>query len=230
MLAEIYHQLPSTNPGVCAGAGGLALMEAVHGTAPDIAGKDLANPTAILLSGGVFSSVLTALLVAVMSSNVPKLTSLNSPSSRGPHGTSNNHNMCSSTACMMLRHINLNEHADNIQVRIIANPATGLGSSRCFACNHVAILSNALSTVHGVNVPTLGAGRGAGCDCGWQVPHRRSGRQGQDLGVHEGHHRQDGLGSDALIRQSHGGQQWETNCSSRTPCKSCRHRKGLTQS
>ncbi len=26
-------------------------MEAVHGTAPDIAGKDLANPTAILLSG-----------------------------------------------------------------------------------------------------------------------------------------------------------------------------------
>ena len=33
------------------GAGGLALMEAVHGTAPDIAGKDLANPTAILLSG-----------------------------------------------------------------------------------------------------------------------------------------------------------------------------------
>jgi isocitrate dehydrogenase (NAD+) len=33
------------------GAGGLALMEAVHGTAPDIAGKDLANPTAMLLSG-----------------------------------------------------------------------------------------------------------------------------------------------------------------------------------
>lgn len=31
--------------------GGLALMEAVHGTAPDIAGKDLANPTALLLSG-----------------------------------------------------------------------------------------------------------------------------------------------------------------------------------
>lgn len=26
-------------------------MEAVHGTAPDIAGKDLANPTALLLSG-----------------------------------------------------------------------------------------------------------------------------------------------------------------------------------
>ena len=35
----------------CAGLGGLALMEAVHGTAPDIAGKDLANPTALLLSG-----------------------------------------------------------------------------------------------------------------------------------------------------------------------------------
>ncbi|KAK9810650.1 hypothetical protein WJX73_007589 [Symbiochloris irregularis] len=33
------------------GLGGLALMEAVHGTAPDIAGKDLANPTALLLSG-----------------------------------------------------------------------------------------------------------------------------------------------------------------------------------
>lgn len=55
--------------GRCAGANGLALMEAVHGTAPDIAGKDLANPTAILLSG-----------------------------------------------CMMLRHINLNDYADNIQV------------------------------------------------------------------------------------------------------------------
>ena len=26
-------------------------MEAVHGTAPDITGKDLANPTALLLSG-----------------------------------------------------------------------------------------------------------------------------------------------------------------------------------
>ena len=43
-------------------------MEAVHGTAPDIAGKDLANPTAILMSG-----------------------------------------------CMMLRHLELNGHADNIQ-------------------------------------------------------------------------------------------------------------------
>lgn len=33
------------------GANGLALMEAVHGTAPDIKGQDLANPTALLLSG-----------------------------------------------------------------------------------------------------------------------------------------------------------------------------------
>jgi isocitrate dehydrogenase (NAD+) len=33
------------------GANGLALMEAVHGTAPDIAGKGMANPTALLLSG-----------------------------------------------------------------------------------------------------------------------------------------------------------------------------------
>ena len=29
---------------------GLALLEAVHGTAPDIAGKNIANPTAIILS------------------------------------------------------------------------------------------------------------------------------------------------------------------------------------
>ncbi|KAL2651538.1 hypothetical protein R1flu_019666 [Riccia fluitans] len=32
------------------GDSGLALMEAVHGTAPDIAGKNVANPTALLLS------------------------------------------------------------------------------------------------------------------------------------------------------------------------------------
>ena len=32
------------------GLNGLALMEAVHGTAPDIAGKNKANPTALLLS------------------------------------------------------------------------------------------------------------------------------------------------------------------------------------
>ena len=53
-----------------AGANGLALMEAVHGTAPDIAGKDLANPTALLMSG-----------------------------------------------VMMLRHLELNEHAERIQAR-----------------------------------------------------------------------------------------------------------------
>lgn len=35
---------------LCAGANGLALMEAVHGTAPDITGQDKANPTALLLS------------------------------------------------------------------------------------------------------------------------------------------------------------------------------------
>merc|ERR1711872_599725 len=33
------------------GANNMALFEAVHGTAPDIAGQDLANPTALLLSG-----------------------------------------------------------------------------------------------------------------------------------------------------------------------------------
>ena len=32
------------------GDNGLAMMEAVHGTAPDIAGKNKANPTALLLS------------------------------------------------------------------------------------------------------------------------------------------------------------------------------------
>lgn len=36
--------------GPTAGTNGLALAEAVHGTAPDIAGKDMANPTALLLS------------------------------------------------------------------------------------------------------------------------------------------------------------------------------------
>lgn len=32
------------------GEGGIALAEAVHGSAPDIAGKNLANPTALMLS------------------------------------------------------------------------------------------------------------------------------------------------------------------------------------
>lgn len=35
------------------GADGLALMEAVHGTAPDLVGKNMANPTALLLSGAM---------------------------------------------------------------------------------------------------------------------------------------------------------------------------------
>lgn len=38
-------------PSANVGFDGLALMEAVHGTAPDIAGKNLANPTALLFSG-----------------------------------------------------------------------------------------------------------------------------------------------------------------------------------
>ncbi len=38
-------------PPIHTGDGGLALAEAVHGTAPDIAGKNVANPTALLLSG-----------------------------------------------------------------------------------------------------------------------------------------------------------------------------------
>lgn len=38
-------------PSANVGFNGLALMEAVHGTAPDIAGKNLANPTALLFSG-----------------------------------------------------------------------------------------------------------------------------------------------------------------------------------
>ena len=33
------------------GENGAAIFEAVHGTAPDIAGQDKANPTALLLSG-----------------------------------------------------------------------------------------------------------------------------------------------------------------------------------
>lgn len=65
------------------GANGLALMEAVHGTAPDIAGKDLANPTALLFSG-----------------------------------------------CMMLRHLGLNDIADNIQNAALAVIAEGTHRTR----------------------------------------------------------------------------------------------------
>ncbi len=44
-------KLTKSTPPTTKGANGLALMEAVHGTAPDIAGKNLANPTALLFSG-----------------------------------------------------------------------------------------------------------------------------------------------------------------------------------
>src|SRR5258708_26924677 len=33
------------------GEGGIAMFEAVHGSAPDIAGRNLANPVAVILSG-----------------------------------------------------------------------------------------------------------------------------------------------------------------------------------
>lgn len=55
-----------------------AVFESVHGTAPDIAGKDLANPTALLLS-----------------------------------------------ACMLLRHINMKEHADRIERAVFTTIASG---------------------------------------------------------------------------------------------------------
>jgi len=60
------------------GADGLALMEAVHGTAPDLVGKDAANPTALLLSG-----------------------------------------------VMMLRHLNLGEHANRIEQATLGTIAAG---------------------------------------------------------------------------------------------------------
>ena len=40
------------------GKDGLALFEAVHGTAPDIAGKDMANPMALLLSACMMTSYM----------------------------------------------------------------------------------------------------------------------------------------------------------------------------
>jgi isocitrate dehydrogenase (NAD+) len=79
---------PSGNIGA-----GSALFEAVHGTAPDIAGKDLANPTALLFSG-----------------------------------------------IMMLRHLQMNEHADRIERATLGVIAEGKvltkdvgGSSACSA-------------------------------------------------------------------------------------------------
>ncbi|KAI8998370.1 hypothetical protein BC832DRAFT_565589 [Gaertneriomyces semiglobifer] len=55
-----------------------SIFESVHGTAPDIAGKDLANPTALLLSG-----------------------------------------------VMMLRHMKMDQHADNIQRAVLKTIAEG---------------------------------------------------------------------------------------------------------
>ena len=43
---------PSANVGE-----GMAVFEAVHGTAPDIAGKGIANPTALILSGGADAAI-----------------------------------------------------------------------------------------------------------------------------------------------------------------------------
>jgi isocitrate dehydrogenase (NAD+) len=40
-------------PGANIGDGGVAIFEAVHGTAPDIAGKGIANPTALMLSAAL---------------------------------------------------------------------------------------------------------------------------------------------------------------------------------
>jgi isocitrate dehydrogenase (NAD+) len=55
-----------------------AIFESVHGTAPDIAGKDIANPTALLLS-----------------------------------------------SCMMLRHMELFDHADRIEKAVLSVIANG---------------------------------------------------------------------------------------------------------
>jgi len=37
-------------PGLCIGEGNIAMAQATHGSAPDIAGKDLANPYAMIYS------------------------------------------------------------------------------------------------------------------------------------------------------------------------------------
>lgn len=78
---------PSGNIGV----GGIAMFEAVHGTAPDIAGQDKANPTALVLS-----------------------------------------------SVMMLRHMNMNDHADLIESAILGVISEGKvltgdlkGKARC---------------------------------------------------------------------------------------------------
>ena len=91
---------PAYNYTCCAGANGLALMEAVHGTAPDITGQDKANPTALLLSG-----------------------------------------------VMMLRHLNLNEHADRIQV----SPNTGINGVLTLS----ALLPNRCARTSGPMAPPM---------------------------------------------------------------------------
>jgi isocitrate/isopropylmalate dehydrogenase len=40
-------------PAANIGDGGVAMFEAVHGTAPDIAGKGIANPTGLMLSAAL---------------------------------------------------------------------------------------------------------------------------------------------------------------------------------
>ena len=44
---------PAANIGAVDGAPGVAMFEAVHGTAPDIAGKGIANPTGLMLSAAM---------------------------------------------------------------------------------------------------------------------------------------------------------------------------------
>ncbi|KYR00648.1 isocitrate dehydrogenase (NAD+) [Tieghemostelium lacteum] len=65
------------------GENGTAIFEAVHGTAPDIAGKGLANPSALLLSG-----------------------------------------------IMMLRHMGLTTHADNIEKAVLTTIAEGKATTK----------------------------------------------------------------------------------------------------
>ncbi len=54
-------KVPRKPPGVGANFGSdRAVFEAVHGTAPDIAGKDLANPLALLMSAVMLLNHLAA--------------------------------------------------------------------------------------------------------------------------------------------------------------------------
>lgn len=60
-----------------------AIFESVHGTAPDIAGKDMANPTALLLS-----------------------------------------------ACMLLRHVGMSEHAGRVERAVLDTISSGKSRTR----------------------------------------------------------------------------------------------------